>query len=379
LKIPLYKAFTDANDVRRVASVVRRGMNWAIGPEVAEFEREVASYVGRKHAVSFNSGTSALHATMMALKVKQGDEVVVPSFTFIATANAALFVGASPVFADIERVTYGLDPESVGKVITRKTRAVVPTHIGGIVCRYAGELERLGRERKLLVVEDACEALGATAKGRKGGTYGDASVLSFCANKLISTGEGGMVLTDRKDVYERLKLVASHGRSDKVPYFTSSFPPDYVQLGYNWRVSSMTAALGISQMRKLDRAIQLRRQVARALTSRFSRMDGIEPPGEPQGYLHTYQMYTVKVRAGRSVRDGLNGHLSSRGITSKVYFDPIHRSRFYKGILRGRIPRLPVTDWVSARVLTIPVYPRMSRKEVDYVADSVEEYFAKRG
>jgi perosamine synthetase len=315
---------------------------------------------------------------MLALRIGEGDEVVVPSFTFIATANSALFVGGSPVFADIERVTYGLDPGSVEKSITRRTRAIVPTHIGGIVCRYAGELESLGRERKLLVVEDACEALGATAKGRKGGTVGDVSVLSFCANKLISTGEGGMVLTDRKEVYDRLKLAGSHGRSDKVPYFNSSLSPDYVQLGYNWRISSMTAALGISQMRKLEKAIQLRRNVARMLNSRLSRVGEVEVPVEPPGYRHTYQMYTIKVRAGRKARDGLNGFLSSKGITSKVYFDPIHRTRFYRELLGRRAPRLPVTDWVSSRVLTVPVYPRMTRKEVEFVADSVKDYFGRR-
>ncbi len=379
MKIPLYKAFTDSGDVRRVSSVLERGMNWAIGPEVAEFERAVSSYVGRRYAVAYNSGTSALHATMLALKIGRGAEVIVPSFTFIATANAPLFVGASPVFADIERVTYGLDPEAVERAITRRAKAMVPVHIGGIVCRYAGELEALGRERKLLVVEDACEALGATAKGRKGGTFGDASVLSFCANKLISTGEGGMVLTDRKDLYERLKLVGSHGRPDRVPYFSSSTSPDYVQLGFNWRVSSMTAALGVSQMNKLERAIQLRRKVAGLLSSRLSSLNEVEVPVEPQGYRHTYQMYTVKVRGGRRSRDGLNGFLSSKGITSKVYFDPIHRTQFYRRLLGRRAPKLPVTDWVSSRVLTIPVYPRMTRDEVDYVADSVKTFFARRG
>jgi len=378
MKIPLYRAYTDKGDVRKVSSVLKRGLNWAIGPEVTEFERTVAAYVGRKYAVSFNSGTSALHATMLALRVKEGDEVIVPSFTFIATANAALFVRASPVFADIERVTYGLDPDSAEKSITRRTKVVVPVHIGGIVCRYAGELESLGRERKLLVVEDACEALGATARGRSGGTYGDVSVLSFCANKLISTGEGGMVLTDRKDIYERLKLVGSHGRPDKIPYFNSSASSDYVELGFNWRMSSMTAALGISQMRKLERAIQLRRKVAKMLNSRLSGVTEVDAPVEPPGFRHTYQMYTIRVKGGRKDRDGLNGFLSSRGITSKVYFDPIHRTKFYREMLGRRAPRLPATDWVSSRVLTIPVYPSMTAKEVDYVADSVKTFFDRR-
>jgi dTDP-4-amino-4,6-dideoxygalactose transaminase len=377
LKIPLYKAFTDDQDVRMVTSVLKRGSSWAIGPEVAEFERLVASYVGRKYAVSFNSGTSSLHAAMLALRVSRGDEVVVPAFTFIATANAAIFVGASPVFADIEKTTYGLDPESLGKAITRRTKVVIPAHIGGIVCKFAGELEDYARGRKVIMVEDACEALGSNSEGRRAGTFGDVSVLSFCANKLISTGEGGMVLTDRKEYYDRLKLVSSHGRLDKVPYFNSSVSPDYVDLGYNWRISSMTAALGVSQMGKLERAVVQRRRVAAKLSSRLKRIESIEVPVEPEGLRHTYQMYTVRVRGGRRARDALNLFLSSKGINSKVYFEPIHRTRFYREMLGDRTPHLPVTEWVSSRVLTIPVYPSMTDEEVGYTADCIGEFFAR--
>jgi perosamine synthetase len=377
LKIPLYRAFTDSEDVRRVSAVLKRGSNWAIGPEVAEFEKTVAAYVGRKYAVSFNSGTSALHATMLALKVVAGEEVVVPSFTFIATANAAVFVGATPVFADIERTTYGLDPEAVQKVLTKKTRVVIPAHIGGIVCQYARELEDLARDSKVVMVEDACEGLGSTSGRRKAGTFGDVSVLSFCANKLISTGEGGMILTDKRDIYDRLKLISSHGRLDKVPYFTSSMSPDYVDLGFNWRISSMTAALGLSQMEKLERAIALRRKMAKSLSSWLSKVKEVEVPFEPEGYRHTYQMYTIKVKAGRKVRDGLNAHLSAKGITSKVYFEPIHRSLFYRQLLGKRTPQLPATEWASARVLTIPVFPSMTRRELGYVADSIGRFFQR--
>ncbi|MDA4120004.1 MAG: DegT/DnrJ/EryC1/StrS family aminotransferase, partial [Thaumarchaeota archaeon] len=295
--------------------------------------------------------------------------------TFIATANAAVFVGATPVFADIERTTYGLNPEAVQKVLTKKTRAVIPAHIGGIVCQYARKLEELARDSKVVMVEDACEGLGSTTGRRKAGTFGDVSVLSFCANKLISTGEGGMALTDRRDIYDRLKLISSHGRLDKVPYFTSSTSPDYVDLGFNWRISSMTAALGLSQMEKLERAIALRRKVAKSLSSLLSKVKEVEVPFEPEGYRHTYQMYTIKVKAGRKVRDRLNAHLSARGITSKVYFEPIHRSLFYRQLLGKRTPQLPATEWASARVLTIPVFPSMTQRELGYVADSIERFF----
>ena len=333
--------------------------------------------MGRKHAVSFNSGTSALHAAMIALGIGPGDEVVVPSFTFIATANASLFVQAAPVFADIEPTTYGLDPASVEKVLTPRSKALVAVHIGGIVCTYADELEELARERKLLMIEDACEALGSTANGRKAGSYGVVSVLSFAPNKLISTGEGGMVLTDDRRVYEKLSLVKSHGRLDREPYFSTPRPPEYVGLGYNWRMPSMAAALGISQIRRLGKAITLRRRVASSISTGLARVNAVETPSEPKGFRHTYQMYTIRVRGGRSVRDRLRDFLGVKGIVSKVYFDPIHRIRFYRGITGSRAPHLPVTDSVSNEVLSLPIYPTMKKEEVAYLVRCVRELFSE--
>jgi perosamine synthetase len=201
MKIPLYEAFTDERDIKSISEVLRRGSNWAIGPEIEKFEEAVSSYVGRKFGVSFNSGTSGLHASMIALGIGRGHQVIIPSFTFIATANAALFVGASPVFADIERETWGLDPRSVENAINKTTRAIVPVHVGGLVCRGAKELGTIARENEIPIVEDACEALGSKAGRTSAGAYGDLSVISFCANKVFSTGDGGMVLTYNPRIY----------------------------------------------------------------------------------------------------------------------------------------------------------------------------------
>jgi len=376
LRIPLYRVFTDPEDLRQVASVLSRGEDWAIGPEVAEFERLLASSVGRKYAVAFNSGTSALHAAMLSLRVSAGDKVVVPSFTFIATANSALFVGATPVFADIEPLTCGLDPAAVERVLTEKTKVMVPVHVGGIICKGAEELESLAQERKLVLIEDAYEALGSTARGRMAGSYGDASVFSFAPNKLISTGEGGMVLTDDRKTLERLSLVKSHGRLDREPYFATSNPPDYVSLGYNWRLSSMAAALGISQFGRLGKAIALRRGVASLLSSGLGRVRGVETPQEPKGFKHTYQMYTIRVKAGRKARDGLRDFLKEEGVVSKVYFDPIHQSRFYRGRAESKSARLPMTEKVSEGALTLPMYPTMKKGEIEFLLGRVKEWFS---
>src|SRR2546426_5357814 len=308
MKIPLYKIFWDESDAEAVAGAVRKGSDWAIGPNIAEFERIVSEYLGRKYCVAFNSGTSALHAALLALDVSSGAEVIVPSFTFIATANSALFVGAKPVFADIEADTYGLDPQSVENAITKKTRAVIPIHYGGGACKIE-ELRTLADKHHLALVEDAAESLGASTNRRKVGSFGDVAILSFCGNKVMTSGEGGMATTDSRDVYERLKLVRSHGRLETENYFTSAKMFDYLTLGYNWRMSNIIAALAISQFRKLDKMAGMRRAHAELMSEQLSRSPLITTPAANSQDLHVYQMYTIRLQSNR-LREGLRYHLA---------------------------------------------------------------------
>ena len=374
-KIPLYKVYTDENDTNLVARVIRRGMNWAIGPEIEEFENTVSDYVGTKYAVAFNSGTSALHALMIAAGIKSGEEIVVPSFSFIATANCAVFVGVRRVFADIEQDTYGLDAESIVQSISCKTRAIITVHVGGLACRDITELKRIAEERNILLIEDACESLGSIVHAKKVGSFGDAAVFSFCGNKIITTGEGGMAVTNSGELYEKLKLVRSHGRLDKEPYFLTTKPLDYVELGFNWRMPTMVGALGISQMLKLETVIEKRRVVANRMSSELTKIGEIEVPIEPIGFRHVYQMYTVRIRSGRKKRDELQAFLSRQGITAKVYFEPIHLSYFYRNNFGHKENELPVTELVSDEVLTLPIYPTMSTDELNYVVKSVRAFF----
>ncbi|UCG44640.1 MAG: DegT/DnrJ/EryC1/StrS family aminotransferase, partial [Candidatus Bathyarchaeota archaeon] len=238
MKVPLYKIYWDEDDVNHVLEVIRQGSYWATGPNIQKFEAMLAELIGRKHAVAFNSGTSALHAMLLAYKIKAGAEVIVPSFTFIATANSVLFTEAKPVFADIEDETFGLDPENVAEKITKKTKAIMPIHYGGSGCRIR-ELQELAEDHQVLLLEDAAESLGAKVDGRPVGSAGDSAMFSFCGNKVITTGEGGMIVTDSRDIYERLKLIRSHGRLETENYFTSAKVMDYVALGFNWRMSNI--------------------------------------------------------------------------------------------------------------------------------------------
>ena len=377
-KVPLYKIYWDEEDVNRVVEVIRRGMFWAIGPNIEKFERMMADYIGKKYAVAFNSGTSALHATLLAYGIGEGDEVIVPSFTFIATANSPLFVNAKPVFADIEAETYGLDPEDVKEKITGKTRAVMPIDCGGLSCRVK-ELREIAEDHKLLLIEDAAESLGARVDGKPVGSFGEAAMFSFCGNKVITTGEGGMLVTDERDIYERLRLIRSHGRLETENYFTSAKVMDYICLGYNWRMSNVTAALGISQLEKLDKVVEMRRRNAAYMSKRLSKLSGIEPPNPPRGFFHVYQMYTVRVRGGEKARDGLKGYLAEKGVMAKVYFSPVHLTSFYRERFGFQGGELPMTERISKHVLTLPMYASLTKDEMDYVTSSVKGFMENLG
>lgn len=374
MNIPLFKIWWTDDDINRVNSVIRRGMQWAIGPEITEFENKVCQYLGVKYAVAVNSGTSALHAILAAYGIGEGDEVIIPSFTFIATANAPLFVGAKPVFADIENETYGLDPDDVVKKITPKTKAIIPVHYAGCSCRIK-ELKKIADKHNLILIEDAAEALGSTVNGEKVGSIGDAAILSFCANKVITTGEGGMVLTNSEDIYRKVKLLVSQGRQETGNYFTSTEKMDYVTLGYNFRMSTMTAALGIAQLDKIDEIIGMRRANAGYMTQKLSAIKQIHVPSVPQGYSHIYQLYTIRLDGRKEMRDALISHLIAKGITARIYFDPVHLTKFYRNKFGLKEGLLPITEEVSSQVLTLPMFPGLSKEEIDYITSTISDFF----
>jgi perosamine synthetase len=371
----LFKIYWDEHDVEKVSSVIRKGMYWAIGPEIKEFEKKVAEYVGVKYALALNSGTSALHVVLAAHDIGKGDEVIVPSFTFIATANAALFVGARPVFAEIEGETYGLDPADVERRITPKTKAIMPIHYGGSPC-HIEKLKHIANKHNLILIEDAAESLGAMVNNMKVGSFGDSAILSFCSPKVITMGEGGMIFTNSRDVYEKARLIYNHGRAETSDYFSSTEQMEYVTLGYNFRMSTMTAALGLSQMDKIDKVIHMRRENANYLSKALSKIKEVEIPKEPANYFSVYQMYTIRIRGREGTRDRLKEYLNQNGIGAKVYFDPIHLSLFYRRKFGYKSGDLPATEKISQEVLTLPMYPSLTKTEMDYVVEKVKEFFS---
>jgi len=370
-KIPLYKIFTDREDNRAVNKVLQRGMDWAIGPEIAEFEKKLASYIGTKYCIAFNSGTSAGHAALLAININSG-EVIVPSFTFISTANWPLMVNAKPKFVDIEEENFGLNPERVKSEITKNTKAIIPIHYGGLPCKII-EINRIARNKKIPLIEDCAEAFGTKIKGVSVGTFGQMSIFSFAPNKILTTGEGGAICTDSRKIFEKLQLIRSHGRLINENYFKTSQLPNYISIGYNWRMSSMTAALGLSQFDKLDRIIQLRRRHARFYVSKLKKINEIKLPDEPKDHLHVYQLFTIQLK-NNLIRHKLQKFLASKGIMTKVFFEPIHLSKFYKKSGFGK-KSLSNTEKISRTVLSLPIFPGLKSEEITYICDSIKEFF----
>jgi dTDP-4-amino-4,6-dideoxygalactose transaminase len=372
-KIPLFEIYWDKDDIQSISQVIKRGSYWTTGPETIQLEKKIAEYVGSKYALTFNSGTSALHADLVAHQVA-GGEVIVPSFTFISTANSVLLANGTPIFAEIEDESYGLDPEDVKEKITTKTKAILPVHYGGAPCKEIKALREIAEDHNLLLIEDAAESLGSRINKKMIGTFGHSAIFSFCQNKIITAGEGGLTVTDSKQLFEKLKLIRSHGRfENQNNYFSTTREFDYLQIGYNFRMSSISAALVLSQFRKIDKIIKMRREKAKYYDKKLSTIENITPPSYVKNHYHVYQMYSIQLNDEIS-RNALQKNLTKAGIMTKVYFTPVHLTTFYKETFNYKTGDLPITEEISKKVLTLPLYPTLTIKKMDDVIDTIKNY-----
>jgi len=368
--IPLSRTeFGDA-EARAVADVLASG--WVTqGPKVAEFERIVAERVGATHAVATTSCTTALHLGLLAAGVGHGDEVICPSYSFIATANAVLYTGATPVFADIDTRTWNIDPRDVESRITSKTRAVLAVHQVGLAADLRG-LEAALRPG-IALVEDAACAIGSTYEGRPIGSHGHTVCFSFHPRKSISTGEGGMLTTNDDAVARHVRLLRSHGASvsDLERHRAHGVVfEEYRELGYNYRMPDIQGAIGIEQMKRLDDLLARRRAVAERYNAAFREMDQIETPAEPGNARHTYQSYLIRLRPSYGVdRDEMIRRLVEMGISCRRGIPPIHLEPLYRH--RCGAVSLPVTESVSAESVFLPMFASLPQTDQDRVIDAV--------
>lgn len=365
------KPYITSDEINAVTAVLESGV-LSLGPKHREFEAALAARVGTKYAASVSSGTAGLHLAMIAAAIGPGDEVITTPFSFVASANSILFVGAKPVFVDIDPLTYNLDPQYIEKVITKKTKAILVVHIFGQGADM-DPIMKLAKKHKLIVLEDACESLDATYKGRKLGTFGQSSVFAFYANKQITTGEGGMVCTNSKRVYDLCKSLSNQGRSGNMQWL------DHSRLGYNYRLDEMSAALGVEQVKKLDFLIRERRKIARWY-SRYLRKypELVQIPRIGKHNQHTWQVYVVKILARGVNRDKFVEHLAKRGVSSKPYLPSIHLFSFYRKKFGYHPGSYPIAEDLSRYSLALPFHIGLKEKDVQHITrrfvEAIKDY-----
>lgn len=324
------------------------------GKNVREFEQLAASFVKSKYAVAVNSGTSALQAALYALDIKFGDEVLVPSFTFVATANAVTSTGARPIFVDILKENYTMNPEDAEKKISKKTKAIIPVHLYGNIAPIKRILE-IAKKHNLKVIEDSAQSLGSTLKGKHTGTFSDLGCYSMYPAKVITSGEGGFVITNKKKLYEKLLMIRNHGMLKGY---------DTRQLGLNLRLPEISAALGKIQIKKLPSFLKIRKKNANLLSQLISDLN-IKIPIEQKNECVNWYLYTIATTKRNKILKKLN----EKGIGATSYYSlPVHKTPFYKQKIK-----LPITDWASSHVLSLPIHPKVTLKNIEYTAKSLRE------
>lgn len=373
LKIPLADIDFNQEEEEAVLRVLRS--RWlSMGAVNQEFEQAFAQYVGAKHALAVSNCTQALHLACLALGIGEHDEVILPSLSFVATANCVLYCGANPVFADISgNHDLTISPQEIEKKITAKTRAIIMMHYGGYACQVEEILE-IARKNRLAVIEDTAHAPGAVFANRHLGTWGDVGCYSFFSNKNLATGEGGMIVTDRDDVAERVKQLRSHGMTSLTwdRHRGHAYTYDVMALGYNYRIDEIRSALGLAQLRKLEGNNARRRYLTDIYRQRLSEGEffGIETPFLSNACLPACHLFPILLPAAADRLELITG-LRKRGIQTSIHYPPIHLFRYYQQRFPG--VWLPETEQVAARELTLPLYPMMSEADVGYVLDGVCE------
>ena len=364
--IPVAKPLLGEEELAAVKDVFESG-RLVQGPRVEAFEKAFSAYVGRKHGIAVANGTAALHVDLLAHGVKEGQEVLIPPLTFFASASTVLQVGAKPVFVDIDRSSYNMDPAKIGAAITRKTSAIMPVHLYGQTAEMAPILET-AKAHDAIVIEDACQAHGAEYHGRKAGNLGDSACFSFYATKNMTTGEGGMIVTDDAQVAERARLIRDQGQAAKY---------EHVLLGFNLRMTELQAAIGLVQLRKLDGWVRQRRANAKALSKGLDGIDGLVPPAEGNWMVHAYYQYIMRAEPSfpRS-RDEIVEALLEDGVGSRgSYPAALYKQKALRDLkVRGRAP---VTESVVGRLFELPVHPSVTPADLETIVAAVERLARK--
>lgn len=362
MKIPTNVPLIGKEEINEVRSVLLGGSLTSAansgGKRVQEFERLLASYTGSKYAVAVNSGTAALQAALYSLDIKNGDEVLIPSFTFVATANSVVSVGAKPVFVDIVPDNYTMDPHDLRKKITKKSKAIIPVHLYGNFA-YMQEISEIANTHNIAIIEDAAQSLGTTYKGKHSGTFSRLGCFSMYAAKVMTSGEGGAIITNERALFEKLRKIRNHGMLHG---------HDTRILGLNLRLPEMSAAIAKVQMKKLSLFLKKRERNAKILSDLLEGLDLILP-NERAGVKVNWYLYTIATKN----RDKLLKQLNAKGIGAASYYStPVHKTPFY-----SKKERLPVTEWAASAVLSLPVHPLVTENNLHFISKTIRALVKK--
>lgn len=371
LKIPMSEPDITQVEIDAVNRVLQTP-HLSIGPRIDEFERAWARFVGVRYAVGVSSGTAGLHCAVIAAGVSAGDEVITTPFSFVASANVMLYQNATPVFADIDPQTLNIDPNQVEDKIKARLRAggrvkaIMPVHVFHQPCDMDALLE-IGARYNLLVIEDACEAMGAQYKGRAVGTFGKAAVFAFYPNKQMTTGEGGMIVTDDAEWARLFQSLRNQGRDEDGTWL------HHIRLGYNYRLDEMSAALGLAQLERIDELLEKREQVAQMYKARLRGMPGVQIPFvAPHTTRSSWFVFVIRL-AAEIDRDAVIGELAARGIPARPYFTPIHLQPFYRERFGFDEGDFPITEQVARTTLALPFYNNLNAEKIDFIGETLSQ------
>lgn len=368
--IPYGKQTIEQDDIQAVVDVLKSDF-LTTGPKIAEFEQIVADYVGAKYAVAISNGTSALHAACFAAGIGPGDEVITTPLTFAASANCVLYCGGTPVFADVDPKTYNIDPEDIRRKITDRTKAIIAVHLAGQPCDMDA-IHSIAREHGLIVIEDGAHALGSVYKGKKVGSMSDMTTFSFHPVKPITTGEGGMIVTDNEEFYKKMVLFRSHGITRDDSMMTRNDGPWFYQqfdLGYNYRITDIQCALGCSQMKKLDRFLARRKEIVARYNEAFADCDNIITPYQLSDTESGWHLYIVQVKNcdRRQVFEGMR----EKGIGVNVHYIPVYMHPYYQEHGYENV-HCANADVIYSHIISLPLYPGLTSEQQDYVIDTLK-------
>lgn len=364
------KQTIEQDDIQAVVDVLKSDF-LTTGPKIAEFEQTVADYVGAKYAVAISNGTSALHAACFAAGIEPGDEVITTPLTFAASANCVLYCGGTPVFADVDPKTYNIDPEDIQRKITDRTKAIIAVHLAGQPCDMDA-IHSIAREHGLIVIEDGAHALGSVYKGKKVGSMSDMTTFSFHPVKPITTGEGGMIVTDNEDFYKKMILFRSHGITRDDSMMTRNDGPWFYQqfnLGYNYRITDIQCALGCSQMKKLDRFLARRKEIVARYNEAFADCDNIITPYQLSDTESGWHLYIVQVK--KCDRRQVFENMREKGIGVNVHYIPVYMHPYYQEHGYENV-HCANAEEIYSHIISLPLYPGLTSEQQDYVIDTLK-------